>query len=296
MRALIAIFIFINPHFAVAHDADQHTVAPWPIDPWIMVPLTILVLLYSAGVFALTSRRPRGSYRLLGEATLFWAGLATLVVALVSPLHELGEHLFSVHMVEHELVMIVAAPCLVLARPIGSLMWGMPRRLRHLVGKVLVTRFLQTGWRLLTVPFVATVLHGLAIWSWHVPALFDPAVTSPLVHRLQHLSFFLTGVFFWWAVIWRCDGGAAAWHLFVTMMHTTMLGALITFAPRVLYVVQTRSAPHWGMTPLEDQQLAGAIMWVPGGLIYGGAALWLMAIWIHRAGKGGKDAPGFDVV
>jgi cytochrome c oxidase assembly factor CtaG len=130
----------------------------------------------------------------------------------------------------------------------------------------------------------ATLLHGIAIWVWHAPVLFDDAVTDVAIHRFQHLSFFVSSVLFWWSVFRRSEAGAAAWHVFITMLHTSVLGALMALAPRVLYSAQTAFAAAWGLTPIEDQQLAGIIMWVPAGTIYAGATLALTAIWIKQSG------------
>jgi cytochrome c oxidase assembly factor CtaG len=148
------------------------------------------------------------------------------------------------------------------------------------------------AWQWLSDGGHATVLHGVAIWAWHAPILFDAAVTNVALHRAQHLSFFLTAVLFWWSVLRRSESGAGAWHVFITMLHTSVLGALMALAPRVLYGAQTAAAYEWGLTPLEDQQLAGIIMWIPAGTIYAGAALALLAIWIKQAGehKGQHDA------
>ena len=128
------------------------------------------------------------------------------------------------------------------------------------------------------------MLHGIAIWAWHAPVLFDAAVTNVAMHRLQHLSFLLTAMLFWWSVLYCSNAGAAAWHLFITMMHTGILGALMALAPRVLYQAQTATAAEWGLTPLQDQQLAGLIMWVPAGTIYAGAAIALTVLWIRKSG------------
>jgi putative membrane protein len=103
------------------------------------------------------------------------------------------------------------------------------------------------------------------------------------MHRLQHLSFLLTAILFWWSVLRSSESGVAAWHLFITMLHTSVLGALMALAPRVLYAAQTAAALDWGLTSLEDQQLAGLIMWVPAGTIYAGAALALTAIWVKHS-------------
>jgi cytochrome c oxidase assembly factor CtaG len=140
-------------------------------------------------------------------------------------------------------------------------------------------------WRFLTRPLNATILHGVAIWIWHAPLLFDAAVTHVSMHRLQHLSFLLTALLFWWSLIRRADYGVAVGHLFVTMLHTSILGALMALAPRVLYEAQTADALSWGLTPLEDQQLAGVMMWVLAGTLYAGAALAFAALWIGRSDK-----------
>jgi putative membrane protein len=292
MRALI---VFLLLSFtavpALAHGGEAHGgPAGWTFDPWIVTPILMVALPYLLGSLRLWGRKKRLPAWPGKSGILFWTGLATLVLALVSPLHEWGEHLFTVHMIEHELVMAVAAPLLVLARPVGPWLWGLPDLLRRPAGGFLASATVRSLWRVLTQPFVATLLHGLTIWAWHAPSLFDETVNDVLLHRLQHLSFFLTAMLFWWAIIWRCERGTAAWHLFVTMLHTGVLGALIALAPGVIYFAQTRYATDWGMTPLEDQQLAGIIMWVPGGIVYAGAALWCLAIWINGASKGGPHA------
>jgi cytochrome c oxidase assembly factor CtaG len=98
---------------------------------------------------------------------------------------------------------------------------------------------------------------------------------------------------FWWSVLRRSETGVAAWRLFITMLHTGVLGALMTLAPRVLYQPQTAAALEWGLTPLEDQQLAGLIMWVPAGTIYAGAALALTTIWIRQSGSDPRRRDAF---
>jgi cytochrome c oxidase assembly factor CtaG len=187
-------------------------------------------------------------------------------------------------------MMAISAPLLVLANPVGPLLWSLPHRLRILVGRAMRSSAVKAAWNWITDGSRATVIHGVAIWVWHAPVLFDAAVTDVAVHRLQHLSFFLSAVLFWWSVFRRSEAGAAAWHVFITMLHTSVLGALMALAPRVLYGAQTATAAGWGLTPLEDQQLAGLIMWVPAGTIYAGATLALMALWIKSSGGRTRQA------
>lgn len=247
------------------------------------MPLIAFGLLHLIGTCLLYRRSTQPRRRLWGAA-LYWGGWLSLAGSLVSPLHWLGEHLFTFHMIEHEIIMAISAPLLVLANPVGSVLWGLPRRIRVLAGHTMRHKVVSIPWRWLSHGSHATLLHGIAIWAWHAPVLFDAAVTDVAIHRLQHLSFFLSALLFWWSVFRRSEVGSAAWHVFITMLHTSVLGALMALAPRVLYSVQTASAGAWRLTPLEDQQLAGIIMWVPAGTIYAGAALALIAIWIRQAG------------
>ncbi len=295
MRTLIPLLVLLSStRPAIAHGGEEHAgLQQWTFDPWIVTPIALACALYGVGFLRLW-QRSRDARRLLLSASAYWSGSLSLVIALVSPLHFLGEHLFTFHMVEHELMMAAAAPLLVLARPIGIVFWGLPRPARHVLVKLIKARATDNAWDFLTRGFVATALHALAIWLWHVPALFDATVTTILLHRLQHLSFLVTAIIFWWAIFYKMGRGAGAWHLFVTMMHTSILGALISLAPRVLYMSQTKAAPQWGMTPLEDQQLAGLVMWVPGGIIYACAALAMLAAWISASSRGGPHGQRID--
>ena len=259
-------------------------VAPpgWEFDPVVVIPLLLSLALYGLGLARLWRRAGWGRGVTVTHAGLFAAGWLTLVAALVSPLHEYGEHLFVAHMVEHELLMAVAAPLLALSRPLGTFLHAFPRPWRIVLVTAAQTRIFAAVWEWLNRPVVATVLHGIAIWVWHIPSLLDATIESELMHRLQHVSFLVTALFFWWAIIRRPvkDYGLGAAHVFATMVHTGLLGALLTLAPRVFYPLQTLHAPEFGFTPLEDQQLAGLFMWVPGGAIYLVAGIWLIGRWL----------------
>ncbi|MGX9425483.1 MULTISPECIES: cytochrome c oxidase assembly protein [Bradyrhizobium] len=295
MRKIVSSLLIL----LLATPADAHGVgqsldgASWTFDCWIIVPLLTFGGMYAIGALTLSQRRGwNGGARNWRDIACL-VGWLSLAAALVSPLHWLGERLFTFHMVEHEIIMAVAAPLIAIARPVGTLLWSLPRRTRLNMGRLMRHPVTRTTWNWLSAGRNATLLHGVAIWAWHAPVLFDAAVDNLLLHRLQHLSFFVTAVLFWWSVFRRSETGAAAWHVFVTMLHTSLLGALMALAPRVLYQQQTAASAAWGLTPLEDQQLAGTIMWVPAGTIYAGAALALIAIWIKGAGKTAGQA---DVV
>lgn len=287
MRALavIATIAWLSLGRALAHgDGPGGQSISWTFDPWIVTPLATFAALYVAGSIALSRRSRRARVR-HWQAPLCLGGWLSLAGALVSPLHALGEQLFTFHMIEHEIIMAVSAPLLVQANPVGTLLWSLPHRLRILVGRAMRRDPVARCWQWVTDGSHATVIHGIAIWAWHWPVLFDATISNIAIHRLQHVSFFVSAVFFWWSVFRRSEAGAAAWHVFVTMLHTSVLGALMALAPRVLYGTQTANSLAWGLTPLEDQQLAGIIMWVPAGTIYAGAVLVLVAIWINQAGE-----------
>jgi putative membrane protein len=256
----------------------------WEWDPFVVVPLVITFFLYGAGLVRLWRRAGLGRGVAWWQAASFLVGWLTLVLALVSPLHEYGEHLFLAHMIEHELLMAVAAPLLVVSRPLGMFLHGMPRAVRLRSISTAATRPVQWLWHRLCEPTTATVLHAVAIWVWHIPALLDGTLQSELLHRLQHISFLVTALFFWWAILRmpRRDYGLGALHVFVTMIHTGLLGALLTLSPHDAYPLQTHDAPVFGLTPLEDQQLAGLFMWVPGGAIYLCCGLTLLYAWLSR--------------
>jgi putative membrane protein len=138
-----------------------------------------------------------------------------------------------------------------------------------------------------TTPIAAWAIHGAALWVWHVPLLFQATLRSNLVHTLQHVSFLGSALLFWWALIHGprglMDYGVGILYLFTTSIHSGVLGALITFARQVVYPVYNESTRSWGLTPLEDQQLGGLIMWVPAGLVYIVAGLALCAGWMRES-------------
>ena len=266
-----------------AHSGDAVGLA-WNWDPWVVLPLALSGGLYAQGVQNLWSRAGRGRGIRMSRVMAFTAGWCLLALATVTPLHAMGEQLLTAHMVEHEILMAAAAPLLAFSRPIGAFLWALPKRWRGNLIATVRTPAVIAGWGVLTAPFAATLVHAAAIWAWHAPPLFEAALADPVLHRLQHVSFLATALLFWWSLakLPKREYGFGAAQLFLTMIHTGLLGALITLAPRVLYPIQTEHALVWGLQPLEDQQLAGLLMWVPAGLVYLGAALAMLGVWIAR--------------
>jgi putative membrane protein len=283
MRRLAALPLLLAAAPAAAHGGglpDQPD-----FDPWVVLPLALSWVLYARGTARLWRRAAPGRGVPPWRANCFAAGWASLLLALLPPLRQAGHGLFTAHMLEHELLMVAAAPLLVLGRPIGPFLWALPPRARRALGRAAQARAVAVAWRALTAPLAATLLHGVALWAWHLPQLFEAVLEHPGLHRLQHISFLGSALIFWWAMLERRPRapGPAFGHLFVTSIHASLLGALFLFAPRLWYPRQTLGAPAFGLTPLEDQQLGGLVMWMVACSVYVVAALWLLAGWIRGA-------------
>jgi putative membrane protein len=252
----------------------------WSFEPLIVISLAISALLFASGL-----RRQR-SIR-TWEALCFAGGWFALFVALVSPLHAWGQVLFSAHMTQHEILMLVAAPLLVLGRPLLAFLWALPLSWSRRLGNLAKTGPINRVWKALTIPLVAWLVHAVALWIWHIPVLFEAVLHNEAVHMAQHLSFLLSALLFWWALIHGPQGamgyGAAVLYLFTTSIHSGVLGALLTVAGSVWYPSYVGLTNSWGLTPLEDQQLGGLIMWIPAGLVYVIAGLALFAGWLREA-------------
>ena len=268
--------LFLRP--AGAHidapDAEAPSLA-WAYEPWVFACLAIAAALYALGAWKLWHKAGVGRGLTLGDAAAFVAGCFTLFVALVSPLDALGGKLFSAHMVQHELLMIVAAPLFVLSRPLETWTWGLPSAWRSGAARIARWSPLQATWSALTAPISAWTIHAAALWIWHVPVFFDATLVSESVHVWQHASFLGSALLFWWATLGRTgerNPALAIALLFATMLHTGVLGALLTFCPSPWYREYGDTAA-FGLEPLEDQQLGGLIMWVPGGIAYLAAGL-----------------------
>jgi putative membrane protein len=286
VRAVLIRVVFVSL-VAAAAAAHEASAAParetWPWHAWLTAGLSAIGLLYGVGAWRLRKREP--SALSLGAIAAFAAGLATLFVALVSPLDRWSEELFSAHMTQHELLMVVAAPLMVLGRPLVPMLWALPAAWRQRLGRGLRAPACRTVWRFVTGPIVVWVLHGAALWILHLPSLFEAALADRLFHAFQHACFFWTAALFWWAVAHgrygRIGYGLSVLFVFTTALHSGALGALLTWSSSVWYGSYAHRPPAWGA--LEDQQLAGLIMWVPAGVTFVVVGLALFAAWIGES-------------
>jgi putative membrane protein len=257
---------------------------PWSWEPSIVVPLVILFVVYTFGLIR------RGSvHRLRWRHVSFYVGWLTLTLALVSPIHELGEQLFSAHMLQHEILILVSAPLISAAHPGATLLWAFaPRHRANLGGWVNAVEHSRPI-AFLTRPLAAWLLEASALWIWHIPLLYQATLTSDWIHAAQHLSFFVTAVLFWSALYGvgrsAMSYGGATFYVFGTAVHCSALGALLTFSTVLWYPVYRQTTSSWGLSPLEDQQLGGVIMWVPSGIVFILVGLALFANWLREAEK-----------
>jgi putative membrane protein len=294
-----ALFLLLAPHGTLfAHTGNQEPLLHaaslhWSLDPWVLMPIAVSGWLYLAGIVRLWRESGAGSGIRTSQAASFGIGWLTLIFALLSPLDPMGEALFSAHMVQHELLMLVAAPLMVLGRPLAAFVWALPLSWRRKTGTATKSKPVHAFWAFVTHPLAAWSIHALVLWTWHAPTLFQASIASTGVHILQHFSFLFAALLFWWALLQgrqkHGGEGAAIIYLLTTAIHTAVLGALLTFSSRVWYPVYAATAPAWGFLPLEDQQLGGLIMWVPGGLSYLLAALWLVARLLQTSGAHHDD-------
>jgi cytochrome c oxidase assembly factor CtaG len=289
MRRLAALLVLTA--FAAAGPASAHVAAPQPgwrgPEAWMLVPTLLALALYGLGYLRLFRRSGPGRGELGRRGRLFLAGMAVLGLATLSPLHALGARSFTAHMAEHELIMLGAAPLLVLARPLPVLFWALPAPLRRMLARVPRSAAGAGTWRVLTDPLLATVLQAAALWIWHLPSLFDRALNSEGWHAAQHLSFFVTALLFWQAMLSpRRSPWTAAALLFATSMVTGALGAFMALSESPWYAPYAAlGLAAFGLSPAQDQQLAGVLMWVPGGLFHAVVAIVLLAPALRAGGR-----------
>ena len=267
-----------------AHVADAGTLVHPGFDAVLAGLLLATSLLYARGVARIWAKAGPGRGIRIADVCRFALGMSSIAAALLSPIDALADRSFALHMVEHEMLMVVAAPLLVLARPMEACVWALRPKTRQQLSALVRVPALASSWRAMTGPVAATCVHAVALWTWHVPVFFAAALASLTLHIFQHFCFFASALAFWWAMVGgapRSAGPASLACLFATMLQTSALGALLTFAPSPWYA-GGEEARVFGLTPLEDQQLGGLVMWVPGALAYLVVGLVVVASWLAR--------------
>lgn len=253
----------------------------WKPDPFAATALGVSIAWYAIGLWRM--HRHHGLHHVPRlEIASFLAGWLVLAIALLSPIATLSDWLFSVHMTQHELLMLVAAPLVAIGRPVTPMLFAWPQSWRRATSRIAGGGVVS----LITSPVIVFAAHAVALWVWHLPALYEAAVMSEGVHIVQHICFTATAALFWWSLIrgryGRLGYGAALLYIFGTAVHSGGLGALLALSPVPWYPLYVSRAG--GATdPLVDQQLGGMLMWVPSGVIMMLFALALFAAWLGEA-------------
>lgn len=248
------------------------------------------IALYLRGVMRLRTSGSSAHFR-WWEIAAFLGAWGVIFLSLTSPLDRWSDVRFSAHMTQHELLMLIAAPLIVIARPLVAGLWAFadqPRRAMQRIASKL------NGARLLMHPVSVVLLHGATLWIWHIPSLFESALRHEGIHAFQHLTFFGTAALFWWTLVHGRFGklgyGAAVFFVFITMLHSGVLGALLTFSPQHFYPTHAARTAAAGANPLDDQQLAGLLMWIPAGAIMMILGLALFAAWLGALERRGRNS------
>ncbi len=263
----------------------------WHADPAVLFGIVLLAAGYLVGTFRLW-QRPYGRRTLpLWRVGMLLASLLAVAVALLSPLDTLSSDLLSAHMIQHLLLLIVAPLCLVLSRPLLTLRWSLPPRWRRRTLVRWQARPLFT-WlrRTFESPLLALGVYTAVLWLWHMPVFYEAALHNEAIHIVEHAAFFGAALLLWWVTLFPAGGrqryGISIALVFLTALQGSILGALLTFSNVLWYPANSPAAAYWGMTPLDDQHLAGMLMWVPPGIFYIGVIAALFALWLAALERG----------
>ncbi len=255
----------------------------WSFDPTIWLPLAAVATAYLWAVRRVDRLHPATPVP-RDRPAAFLLGLAAIAVALQSGIERWDTTLFSVHMVQHLVLIFVAAPLLVLGAPITLVLRvATPGVRRRWILPVLSSRVV----RIVGHPLVAWLAFVAVMWGSHLSPLFDAALEDPLLHDLEHVLYLVTAVLFFWPVVGRDPGPYRLGHptrlfyLFLQMPLNSFLGVVILFSTQPLYAHYATTGRTWGPTPLDDQQLAGAIMWGGGDAGFILAILLVIAAWMR---------------
>ena len=296
----VAMAVAFGVGLAMPRDALAHTGAPpaphdvlssWTLSLPTLLALFLLGWVYARGAARIGRATLRGRRRSgqRGRSVAFGLGILALAVALISPLDVAGASLQSAHMLQHLLLLAVAPPLLVLGAPLVPVLLGLPHRWRRwLTHQWCAHRPLRSAWHLVSGPGPVVVLNVVVLWGWHAAPAYELALRNEPVHIAEHFCFLLAGSLLWWAVLQpvgrrRVPYGIAIALLLTMALQGSALGMLLTFSTTIWYPDYVQTTAPWGLTPLEDQHLAGALMWVPANVISLIGAGAMVLAWIRTA-------------
>lgn len=268
--------------------------ASWNWRPEVILSLLLVGVLYGVGWWRLRRKRRRDRGVANGwRLTAYLAGLLLIALALLSPIETLAGQFFFMHMIQHLLLIMLAPPLLMLANPLPFVLWGLPAGVRHATGRGLSqvlhreSAFRRTL-RTVTGPGIVWMVYVSLLVGWHDPNAYNLALTNQWVHDLEHFSFFLPSLAYWWLVIGagprihkQMSTPARMAFVIAAIPPTMLLGVSIAFATAPIYTYYLGVPRPWGLSVLQDQMLGGVIMWVPGSMMYIIATLILAAGWLQ---------------
>lgn len=288
MPLAIAVLALV-PAGAAAHVANNPTTrstwSSWHLDPLVAFSTLLAVWFYLRGLSSIWSKVGRGNGIRRWRVASFAGGVGSLILALCSPVDDAGNQLLAAHMLQHMLLILFAAPLLVLGAPLPVLANGLPRDWRAAPARLVRSRPFRALCRVSS-PLTATLIQAVIFWLWHLPTMYQAALRHESVHALEHFSMLASGIWFWASVLpalgRRLDaGGLEILAIALAGMQCGMLGALLTFSGSAWYPVYSSREALWHLTPAADQEIAGLVMWIPGGTIYLLAASLLVPIWLR---------------
>jgi putative membrane protein len=255
----------------------------WRLDPLPLAGVALAAWAYLWARRRVAGQHPRNPPR-PWRMWCFLGGLAAIVLALSSPIEAYEDQLFSVHMVQHMLLELVAAPLLLLGAPATLALRAASPSVRRQLLRLLHSRAVAV----LTFPLLTWLLFAAVNWGWHLSPLYDQALENPPLHYLQHATFLVAALLFWWPVVaadpgrWRLPYPVRLFYLFLAMPQNSFLGVALMSAPTVLYPHYLTNLRTWGLTALADQNLGGVVMWVFGDVAFLVGMAAVVAGWVRQ--------------
>ena len=259
----------------------------WSFDPWIVLTASIASIAYGRGLVDL--RRVGGAFMPWWRPAAFYLGVLASLAALISPVDALSERMFFFHMVQHLLLVFVAAPLILLGAPLLPVSRGLPAWVRrNTVVRGARSRSVRWILHYLSHPMIAWSAFVVTLWSWHMPPLYTAAIENGAVHVLEHAAFMSSALLFWWLVIDPAPFRARIPYLgrfiyvVLALTQSLPLAAMLTFASEPWYEPYAAGSGLWGIGPLEDQQIGGLIMWIGAMAAYFAAVAALFVVTMKK--------------
>ena len=249
-----------------------HTHHAWVESAWVSAGLILAALIYLRGWVRI--RRLDRDRIQVWRASSFILGLFLIWVAIGSPLSALDHESLTAHMIQHLLLMTFAPPLILLGASVKTLLYGLPHRLVQAMGHSFQSTGVPQVWSALTHPAICWLGAASALLAWHIPAVFVLGLRSQMWHGIEQASFLGTGLLFWWPVVQplpsslKWPESSILLYLFLATLPCDILSGFLVFCDRVVYPVFLSSPQSFGLSALEDQQCAGALMWTCVTIVY----------------------------